>query len=562
MAVSKERIAQILEERKAKARQEARKQKLEARKAAVTKKPVQRTVFERKAAERKVVKETTNRKGQEPRTIKEAIKARTDKFENKAQKHLYTVLSENMVHAVRTLQEATQAGPSVTGVVDNGAGVGLMKTYFDIFFGYFPNLIVPEIASTQPIKTEKAMVFYYQTVAGSTKGDVTKGDVLISPFKINTDKDYTSQTINLAKVSADTLTIDGTGPAYDYSSGTIALWGPFIGKSVVLENATLVWSSDTEFTGTLDDNGTDVAITAGLVTISGSEITVTMKFASLPTTTPKLSYVYDNKYAPTQVPELNANIDSRDIVAQARTVKTNYSFQAGFGFEAQFGVKLEDKLAESAMYELKREADLDFVFEIMNAAPVQIVWNKAAGVANGLYEFHKQSFRDAIVGASNHIFKVSKRVRGNVLLVGPAAQSIVETLPDFKGSDFGSQIGGPSVIGKLKDIKVIAIPDLADNDWAVIYKNEKDNLDAGIIFAPYIPVVATTPVTLDDMVIRRAYTMSYGKLVTNADYFVKGSIINNPMAQPVYLISKDGTDTALGTIGDDAYEATAPGMPA
>src|SRR5690606_12153258 len=98
----------------------------------------------------------------------------------------------------------------------------------------------------------------------------------------------------------------------------------------------------------------------------------------------EVSYKYDNKYAPTQVPELKANIDSREITAQARTVKTNYSFQAGFGFEAQFGVKLEEKLAETAMYELKRETDLDFVFEIMNSAPVQVTWNKAAGVANGL----------------------------------------------------------------------------------------------------------------------------------------------------------------------------------
>ncbi len=83
--------------------------------------------------------------------------------------------------------------------------------------------------------------------------------------------------------------------------------------------------------------------------------------------------------------------------------------------------------------------------------------------ANGLYEFHKLSFRDAVVGASNYIFSISKRVRGNVLLVGVNAQTIVETLPDFKGSDFGSQIGGPSVIGKLKDMKVIAVPDLDAN---------------------------------------------------------------------------------------------------
>lgn len=539
MPITKEQVLKKLAERKAQARKEAAK-------TPVVKRPVRENRVQ-STASRKVVSETVRRpKG--PRTISESIQQRTTGMKPE-QKHLYKTLAENIAQASRVLNEATQANAGTFGAIGDGAGVGKVITFFDIFFGYFPNLIVTEIASTQPIKTERAMVFYYQTVAGSTKGNVTAGDVLISPFKINTDKNYTANLIDLP----------AAGAATSYST-TKALWGPFVGRSIKVENATLTWTTDTAFTGTLSTAGGDVAITDGSVTLNDGQITVAMTLAD--TVDPvKVQYAYDNRYAPTQVPELNANIDSREITAVPRTIKTNYSFQAGFGFEAQFGVKLEDKLAEAAMYELKREADLDFVFEIMNSAPVQVVWNKAAGVANGFYEWHKLSFRDAVVGASNHIFKISKRVRGNVLLVGPVAQSIVETLPEFVGQDFGSQIGGPSVIGKLKDIKVIAIPDLADNDWAVIYKNDQDNLDAGIVFAPYIPVVATQPVTLDDMVIRRAYTMSYGKLVTNPDYFVKGTIINDPVALPVFLVSKDGTDTALGDLGEDAVLPVAPAFP-
>jgi len=540
MPVTKEQIMQKLAERKKQAQ-------VEFKKAPVVKRPLKEARVAQRPA--RVVNETSLvQRG--PRTITEAVQQRTAGMKPE-QKHLYTVLAENISKAARVLNEATQASAGTFGAVGNGAGVGMVITFFDIFFGYFPNLIVPEIASTQPIRTEKAMIFYYQSVAGGDKGNVTAGDVLISPFRINTDVNFTSQYVDLPVV----------GAATSYTSGTKVLWGPFVARSLKLESATLTFSTDTAFTGVLNDNGTPIAITGGTVTLASGQITVAMTLASAPSKTYKLNYVYDNKYAPTQVPELNANIDSREINALPRTIKTNYSFQAGFGFEAQFGVKLEDKLAEAAMYQLKREADLDFVFEIMNSAPAQVVWNKAAGVANGLYEYHKLSFRDAIVGASNHIFKISKRVRGNVLLVGPQAQTIVETLPEFVGQNFGSQIGGPSVIGKLKDIKVIAIPDLQDNDWAVIYKNDQDNLDAGIVFAPYIPVVATTPVTLDDFVIRRAYTMSYGKLVTNADYFVRGTIINDPVALPVYLVSKDGTFDVLGTLGEDAVISAVPGLP-
>jgi len=539
-------LAKLKERKREKAREailEAKRQKtLSESSTSRVKKPVYSKIVENKKynTERRVIKEDVRKPVRQARTISEDIKLRTAQVKDPAQKHLYTTLAENIAQAAKVMTEATQAGPMVTGVTGTGAGVGLMKTYFDIFFGYFPNLITPMLASTQPIKTEKAMVFYYETIAGSDKGNVSVGDKLITPFTVNTDVNYTSNVVDMPVLADDE----------ESYSEALPLWGPFLGKSLVIEGANLTWSTDTAFTGTINGK----AITNGSVTVADGEITVAFTVATGGAGVPaKVKYAYDNKYAPTQVPELKANIDSREITAQARTVKTNYSFQAGFGFEAQFGYKLEDKLAESAMYELKRETDLDFVFEIMNSAPVLMSWNKAAGTANGLYEFHKLSFRDAIIGASNHIYSKSKKVRGNVLLVGVNAQTIVETLPDFKGEESGSQLGGAAKIGKLKNIDVIAVPELPANDWAVIYKNPKDNLDAGIIFAPYIPVVATSPVTLDDLVIRRAYTTSYGKLVVNADYFVRGTIVDNPLAQPMFLVGKDGSN--YGVLGEDAILA-------
>lgn len=485
---------------------------------ALTENKAVRTPVKRTMNTQTVVEENRNlSNATAPRTITEAISQRTSKLKG-ADKLIYTTLAENIANATRSIySEATQVGQNSGYGVGNQAGVGLVKTYFDIFFGYFPNLIVQEIASVQPIKTEKAMIFYYQTVAGSTKGNVTAGQVLIDPFQINTDPEYTSDNVTVGTIkttaSGDGLTVE------------VPAWSPVV----------TVYANGTKLS---TDSATTVEGAALTTTVTAN--TVKVVAAGAPSKDLVIKYIYANKYAPTEVPELNANVDSRDIVAKARTIKTQYSFQAGFGFEAQFGVTLEDKLAEAAMFELKRETDLDFVFEIMNSAPTLIQWNKAGGAANGLYEFHKLSFLDAIVGASNHILKISKRNRGNVLLVGPNAQTVVETLPAFQGDSYGSQLGGARVIGKLKDIKVIAIPELADDDWAVIYKSTTDTLDAGIVFAPYIPVVATPTVMLDDFLARKAFTTSYGKLVTNANYFVRGTIINDPVAMPVQVLNKNG----------------------
>ena len=38
---------------------------------------------------------------------------------------------------------------------------------------------------------------------------------------------------------------------------------------------------------------------------------------------------------------------------------------------------------------------------------------------------------------------------------------------------------------------------------------------------------------------RKAFTTSYGKLIVNNRYFVRGTIIN-PIAQPIQVLNKDG----------------------
>lgn len=523
--MKREELIAKLEARKAELAKQKRIAALQERRAQLVKKPSTQVLQERKSFQNKqtVLKEanfTSKAKGAQ--TITEALKTKLAGVPE-GQREMYEVLSENIVRAAKGYLEATQASNYQVGGADNGAGVGLIKTYFDIFFGYFPTLITPIIASVQPIPTERADVFFYETVAGSDKGAVTKGSKMITPFEVNTDEEFTSNRATIAKNVA------------------VDLWGPMIARSVTIPGQTLTWASDTS--ATFATNGT-VA-----VAIANGQITVTLGGADAAAIT-HVTYEYDNVYAPTAIPEIHANVKPMNIVAKYRTVKTNYAFAAGYGFEKQFGKSLGDKLAEAAMFELKREIDLDFINSVMAAAPTRVIWNRSAGLAVGNFEMHKLSFFDAVARASNLIFKRSKRVRGNVLVVGINAQSIVETLPGFDGEEVGTQLGGPKVIGKLKKaITVIAIPDLQDNDWLVLYKDKADNLDAGIIFAPYIPVMATDPVTLDDMVVRRAYITAYGKLVVNPYYFVRGEIVDRPAALPIYAINKDGSVEDLATDG-------------
>ena len=58
----------------------------------------------------------------------------------------------------------------------------------------------------------------------------------------------------------------------------------------------------------------------GTITEGSGNITVALTGADAADIT-HVTYAYGNKYAPTAVPEILANVDSREITAKARTVK-------------------------------------------------------------------------------------------------------------------------------------------------------------------------------------------------------------------------------------------------
>ena len=467
-----------------------------------------------------------------PLTINENINQRINEAKlTPGKETMFRVLSENIVKHARTINEATQMNGNTFGAIGNGAGSGLLKTYFDIFFGSYLNLIAPEIAAVIPMKTRVAEGFYWKAVAGVTKGNVTAGQDLITPFAVADQDEFTSEKVGMGKIAVGaTGAQTKTGPA----------WGPMVAKSFAIEGADLTWASDTTFTGVLKEKAGNINITAGTVTVAGGTVTVTFTLANAITEDHAVAYRYDNHYAPSQVAELNGDLVPIQLEAKTRTIKTNFSIEAALDFEAQFGKKLEVQLAEDATAQIQRETDLEVIREVFKAAPETVLWNKQAGIAVGNYETHKLSFKDAVYKAVNRVFAKNKRFPANILIVGIDALTIVQTLPGYKGIGIGEELGGPRVVGTLDGLKVIASPDIAANEWLVLFKSTKQNLNAGIVFGPYIPVMSTQPTTLDDLMTRRAFLTSYALKVVNPDYFVRGMIVDNPAFLPIQVYDADG----------------------
>ncbi len=547
--MTKERIREIIAERKAQKAKEERLRALrearearnvrndklqalrEARQNQAVRQPVQRTA--------KVLNERTYVKKQ--KTLAEAVDEKIKMLAN-GDEHVertYRVLADNIVgssqlglgesvlEADKRLTEATQASSDVYGMGTRlGLGINQIKTYFDLFFGYFPDLITPRLASVQPLKTQNGVVHMFSVVAGDNAVGVAKGTTLISPFEINIDKDYVTNVAKLPKGTRSKTTADN-----DTYTTTMVPWQPATPRSLYIKGVDLTWSSDTAATGKLGQVNIAVA-----VTVSASEYKVVVTGDAEVPAEIEMAYYYDNVFAPTMVPEIEGELVPYDVKATNKEVKTNYSFTAGYGFEQTFGFSFEEKISEAATYILKKTVDLEVVGKIMAAAPKTITWNASPANTGGLYPVHKMSLTDAFIKAANEIFNKSKRKRGNKVIVGTNVLSIVQSLDEFKENSKALEAEGGYYVGDLKGMEIIAVPELGADDFAVIYKSKKDDFDAGIVFAPFIPVVSTPSATLSDFLVHKAFMTSYDVRVINPNYFVRGKMIND-VSKPIFAWS-------------------------
>jgi hypothetical protein len=146
------------------------------------------------------------------------------------------------------------------------------------------------------------------------------------------------------------------------------------------------------------------------------------------------------------------------------------------------------------------------------------------------------SLTDAFIKAANEIFDKSKRKRGNKVIVGTNVLSIVQSLDEFKENSKALEAEGGYYVGDLKGMEIIAVPELGADDFAVIYKSKKDDFDAGIVFAPFIPVVSTPSATLSNFLVHKAFMTSYDVKVINPNYFVRGKMINDS-SKPIFAWS-------------------------
>lgn len=195
------------------------------------------------------------------------------------------------------------------------------------------------------------------------------------------------------------------------------------------------------------------------------------------------------------------------------------------------GIVLENELIKYLGGEIKFEIDhygieqITSAAEGANAADDFGTWNAVLGTGNE-WIWSKYRLLDYIEKGSNNIFSKTLRGHATFILVGNNGARVIKQLePHFKPDSSLGKVTptGPMVIGTLDGRMVIQDPFLSTNRIYLGYKGD-NILEAGLVYAPYIPMFATPTLITSDLLSQKGFMSAAGFHVVNAGLYCYGDI--------------------------------------
>jgi hypothetical protein len=416
------------------------------------------------------------------------------------------ILLENTARWMASLEETSRA-----------VNVGNFDRFaFPLIRAVFPNLIAQDLVSVQPMDGPVGLVFFFDLIYGSNKGGIVAGTHMFSSATGHPGDDYYS-----GPEIRDEVVAAGAGAAAfvgvlaytPVEAGTVVITD---GTQVIRDNGAggLVGDINPGAVNTVNYNTGAVVFTFAAVVALGINVTA--------------DYEYDNE-ANSQVPEVDFQLTSAPVVASINKLRTRYSLEAAQNLKALHGLSAETELVVALAQELRFEIDRKIIRDVNSfAMATAVTWPQAPGVGVTFSE-HKLSFVDILIRGSNNIFQLVRRGQPNFLVMGVEVSSTVESIPGFKASDAMQAPNGVVFAGTLASRwRCYKDPYNIDGtaggrNFLIGYKGSTF-LDAGYVYAPYIPFYTTPTVVLDDFIARKGMATQWGSRQINGRFYCRGSV--------------------------------------
>lgn len=445
------------------------------------------------------------------------------------------IMMENESNHLKDLSEETRA-------INIGS---FTKFIFPILRRVFPNLIAHEIVSVQPMTAPVGAVFYLDLIYGTQKGGTTAGAIFPRDF----DRDYSSEYINGEQlVTGNAADFGGAHPPALPLNAVLAFTpvrplDASRGYSVVLR--------EEDAAGTIYQTATDDGAggfvfspaggnTAGIINYSNGNISG-FWFQNAPGAARlvKAYYYYDGELN-SKVPQISLDIKKAAVEAIPRRIKSLWSSEAAEDLRAFHGLDAETELVANAAQEMALEIDREIIQQLFLASTGTTATFDRTPPA-GIPELdHLRAMLTQISTVANLIHKKTLRAPANFLVTSPEISSLLAQLTthgDFRPafvsgteSPYGPADAPRPLVqhgqfgiykaGTLMNKWTIYEDPFFTRDRMLIGLKGGSFLDAGFVFAPYVPL-QVTPTFLDpnDFSFRKGLRTRYATKLTRPEYY-------------------------------------------
>jgi hypothetical protein len=371
-----------------------------------------------------------------------------------------------------------------------------------------PTLVAEDVVSVQPLKQKAGVVYYLKTTYGNTKGKITAGDTISEINRVWPDNTDAATKYSSEDVADETVVV--TEGAFNLA------WTPIVPGSVSFKVGANAYT----------DNG------SGKIVMGNTEkgtIDYSTGAVQLTTTTEApvdnlVSYQIDLLTSPVNnVPTILTKVTDLTLTARPRKLKTVFGLDAAFDLMATQNVDLQSLLQENTTNEIRAEIDGEILQDLANnGSSLNVSWNLPVPFGISKVE-HYDGFYNTIVEGANKIYNKTRRVTGNIVIVGEKAANVVETHRLFKAAASLNE-AGPHIMGTLGGrFLVVKNPYYASNSFTICYKGDIP-FDCNYVYAPYMPITATQFIMGADFSGSRGYATSYAKKLIASEFFCNGTI--------------------------------------
>ncbi len=362
------------------------------------------------------------------------------------------------------------------------------------------------ICNVQPLPEQSANVYFEDTKSASTRGNVTAGQLLLSPnampevFPVNYSGNAVTKVIGTCSTDAETSTISGV---------LTADLLPILPRTVTV--------------GVNFSSGAEIAVDDGQGALIGKTFggsidyytgTVVLNFFNQPEEAAEISIGYAHNLESTsgedKADEVEIEVDLKAVNVSAKmyALRAQLGIFKQFTMEQRFGIDGKERLAVRLTQELNNELTNEAIVKLINACPKDSKeeWNKTPKQGTTWIE-HKLEFLDVIARAENNLQNKAGRGKISTIVCAPNVATIIRNLPGFIPA--GIVGPGATIYGTLDDITIVRAPQLAmspdaptANSAFALYRGEEP-FDGAMVYGPYMPIVSIEDVPVENTILMK-----------------------------------------------------------